>query len=386
MHERSASDMVWAAMGVPEVSIIIPTLNEAANLPVLVPQIAAALDGRTYEILIVDDNSTDDTAAVCARLAEQYLLRLIVRTRPHAGLGGAVLHGLQQARGRRFVVMDADLQHPPQKIPGLLAPLERGEADFALGSRYVSGGSMAEKWGPMRRLNSRIATMLARPFAGSATDPMSGFFALNRETFESAERLTPLGYKIGLELMCKCRVQRVAEVPIHFGERQAGQSKLSLREQFRYLEHLSRLYDFCYPRLSPIAKFTVVLVLSWLIGLGVFQLLLVVDVQPVLVPPVAYLAAIAVTAVFHVRYIRAQREFLLTRQPWREFLLIAVGELVVCALAGAWVIWRLDPAHALELFVIPFAAATVTRYVLRKELMQDIRGLRRELRREELRQ
>ena len=82
--------------------------------------------------------------------------------------------------------------------------------------------------------------MLARPFAGRTLDPMSGFFALTRERYRSAQRLTPLGYKIGLELMCKCRVKRVREIPIHFATRQRGRSKLTLREQLRYVEHLSR--------------------------------------------------------------------------------------------------------------------------------------------------
>src|SRR5262249_17926892 len=147
--------------------------------------------------------------------------------------------------GTYLVVMDADLQHPPEKLPDLLAPLEnRNGTDFVLGSRNVAGGSTGERWGTFRKINSEVATLLARPFAGRTRDPMSGFFAMRRETLDAAQRLTPLGYKIGLELMCKCRVQHVKEVPIHFAERTRGQSKLSLREQFRYLEHLSRLYDF----------------------------------------------------------------------------------------------------------------------------------------------
>src|SRR5206468_3644663 len=142
------------------------------------------------------------------------------------------------------------------------------EADFVLGSRYVPGGSMQESWGPLRRFNSRIATLLARPFAGRTHDPMSGFFALRRSTYERAERLTPMGYKVGLELMCKCRVKNVREVPIHFSARARGQSKLTLTQQFRYLEHLSRLYDFYYPRASPILKFLIATACGWLIAFG----------------------------------------------------------------------------------------------------------------------
>ncbi|HEY7089314.1 MAG TPA: polyprenol monophosphomannose synthase, partial [Tepidisphaeraceae bacterium] len=183
----------------PQISLIIPTLNEAENLPALVGQIGQALAGRSYEILIIDDNSRDNTPQVCAELSRSNPLRLIVRQAPKDGLGGAVLHGMNEALGQYLVVMDADLQHPPSKLPELLAPLETNEADFVLGSRHVPGGSVGERWGMLRKINSSIATALARPFAGAVRDPMSGFFALKRETFDGAQRLTPLGYKIGLE-------------------------------------------------------------------------------------------------------------------------------------------------------------------------------------------
>src|SRR5207249_2774004 len=98
--------------------------------------------------------------------------------------------------------------------------------DFALGSRYVKGATTEAKWGIFRRINSRAATALARPFAGKVHDPMSGFFALHRETFQRARHLAPLGYKIALELICKCQVSNVVEVPIHFARRQKGESKL----------------------------------------------------------------------------------------------------------------------------------------------------------------
>jgi len=243
---------------------------------------------------------------------------------------------------------------------------------------------VGERWGLFRRINSWVATLLARPFAGKVRDPMSGFFALKRQTFARAQRLTPLGYKIGLELMCKCRVQRVREIPIHFAERTRGQSKLTIREQFRYLEHLSRLYDFCFPRLSPIVKFLIVTILDWCVGLGMYQVMLWAGAPLVWAVVAAYLAAVFVTAAFHRRYIRTQREFLVSRHPWGEFVLIALAEIAACAAVAAWAVYRVRVLSVIEVFVLSFAAATVTRYVLRKELMQDIRGLRRELRKDEL--
>lgn len=362
-----------------KISLIIPTLNEAENLPPLLERVDMALRGHDYEVLIVDDQSTDNTPQIAHELARRYPLRLIVRRDTHDGLGGAVLEGMRQAQGDIFVVMDADLQHPPEKIPELIAPLEQDRADFVLGSRYVQGGSTADKWSPARRINSRIATWLARPFAGKIHDPMSGFFALRRSTFQNARRLTPYGYKIGLELMCKCQVQRVVEVPIHFAHRLRGASKLSLREQFRYLEHLSRLYDFTFPRLCPIVKFLIVTFCAWLVGLGGYLLLLAGGAHPSWAVTGAYPMGVLITALFHRRYIRAQRPFLLTPRPWMEFWAVAMLEWLTCALVAWWMYLRVSPTLAIESFLLPFAAGTLVRYIARKELMLDIRGLRHEL-------
>src|SRR5690349_15415001 len=107
--------------------------------------------------------------------------------------------------------MDADLSHPPEALPGMLTKLREG-ADFVLGSRYVRGGTTSDDWGVLRWLNSRVATWLARPLT-SVRDPMSGFFALRRSTFEAGREFNPIGYKIGLELIVKCGCERVVEVP-----------------------------------------------------------------------------------------------------------------------------------------------------------------------------
>jgi dolichol-phosphate mannosyltransferase len=363
----------------PFVSIIIPALEEAANLPLLIPRIAAAMRGRPYKVLIVDDDSRDGTAAVCDGLAKTYPVSLHTRRRSADGLGGAVLAGFSLARGELLVVMDADLQHPPEALPALLAPLESGDADFTLGSRHAPGGTVAERWGLLRRLNSRVATLLARPFAGrSLTDPMSGYFALRRDLLDTAERLTPLGYKIALELMCKCRARLVAEVPIHFGARARGRSKLTLAQQFKYLEHLSRLYDFTFPRLSPAVKFVVATAVAWVTGLSLFLVLSGAGMVPMPAATLSYPAAMLATAVFHLRYVRTQRDFLASRRPWRDFLVTCLCEWAACAACATWIANRVREVHGLEVFALTYAAATVTRYVLRKELLQDVRGLRAE--------
>src|SRR5947209_15090856 len=200
----------------PDVSVIVPTYREAENLPLLVPRIAAALAGAGLwgEILIVDDDSGDGTDAVCRELAAALPVRLLVR-KGERGLSGAVLHGLRQARGAVLVVLDADLSHPPEKVPELVEAVRSGEADFAIGSRYVRSGSTDPAWGLSRRVQSRLAALLARPLT-PARDPLAGFFALGRGTFEGAAPLDPVGFKVGLELLLKCGCRKVKEVPIHF--------------------------------------------------------------------------------------------------------------------------------------------------------------------------
>ncbi len=298
--------------------------------------------------MIVDDNSRDNTPQLCAELASKYPLRLLIRENPKNGLSGAVLHGMAQALGGTFVVMDADLQHPPEKVPALLDALANG-ADFVIGSRYMAGGSTERGWGVLRKINSQAATLLARPLVPRITDPMSGFFALRRETYSRGQRLAPLGYKVGLELVCKCGVKSVTEVPINFGQRTRGESKLNFKQQFKYLEHLSRLYDFSLPRLSPIAKFLIVVVLGWFVGLSVYSAMTELHVSQLTAIAVGYFGTVLMTTVFHARYVRTQREFLVRTTPWLDFTVISIAELIGCVLAAHWLAARLTNPRSFDL-------------------------------------
>jgi dolichol-phosphate mannosyltransferase len=250
------------------VSIIVPAFREAPNIKPLVERVFTALAGadRQAELIIVDDDSQDGTEAVVESLRAEYPVRLIVR-RNERGLSSAVLAGFAEARYDRFVVLDADLQHPPEAIPAMLERLEAGGCDFVIATRYRGEGTVAGDWPWRRRLGSRVATMLARPL-GPLSDPMSGFFALQRQTWEGAEKLDPVGYKIALELYVKGRCSRPSEVPIHFAARAAGASKLGMREQAHYLLHLFRLYRFRFPLLADMVLFGV------LVGIGVVVLLI----------------------------------------------------------------------------------------------------------------
>lgn len=358
------------------VSVVVPALNEAPNLSALLERIDTALAGRRYEVVIVDDASRDGTVELLEGLRGRFPVRLHVRRQPTGGLSGAVLHGLKLARGEFLVVMDADLQHPPERIPDLLRPLEQDDAEFVLGSRYVPGGRTESQWGRLRRINSRIATALARPFAPGVRDPMSGFFALRRRTFDRARNLNPVGYKIALELICKCRAGRVVEVPIDFGVRRAGESKLDLRQQVRYIDHLSRLSDFRFPAASPHLKFVFATACAWLVAFAVYVRLVARDVNPVLAPALAFAGAILATALFHVRALRTGNRPRWDSRAWADFALLAVGEWAICTLAAQWVAYHVLRASVLEVFVVAFGAAAAARYVLRRRVTHDVRGVR----------
>ena len=240
------------------VSIIVPTYREAENLPHLARAVNDAMQaaGKRYQIIVADDNSPDDTKKICAGLAQKFPLILLTREK-NRGLAPAVIDGIAAADGEFAVVMDADLSHPPEKIPQLIAPMEKGEADFVIGSRHISGGSIDENWPLMRRLISRSATLPAYLLV-SVRDPLSGFFALRRREMPPTESLSPVGYKIGLEILIKGNFRRVREIPIHFADRQFGKSKLDAREQWNYLRHLRRLYRHRWPQAAAFAQFCAV--------------------------------------------------------------------------------------------------------------------------------
>ena len=219
------------------ISIIVPTYNERQNIAPLVSLIAEAMNGYDYEVVFVDDDSKDGTATEIKALSASYPLRVIVRTE-EKGLASAVVEGIRQAEGSLLVVMDADLQHPPQVIPQLLEAIEGG-ADVAIASRYIPGGSVPG-WGLVRRIISKGAIFLAHlllPLSRKVKDATSGFFAFRKEVIEGVH-LQPRGYKILLELLMVGYYRYAAEVPLAFATRSRGQSKLTLSQHIHYLRHV----------------------------------------------------------------------------------------------------------------------------------------------------
>lgn len=223
-----------------EVSVVLPTLNERECLELLYKRLDAALAPYSHEIVVVDDQSPDGTGELVRRLAASGPYRLISRV-GRTGLSSAVLEGFLAARGRILVVMDADGSHPPELLPDLIAPIRLGRAEFVLASRRVRGGAdgglRSVRW-----LTSWAATLPARPLT-PVHDPMSGFFAVPTDVLGRSS-LSPTGFKIALEILVKCRPAPVLEVPFHFGERLAGESKLGPKVIASYGWHLMRLYTW----------------------------------------------------------------------------------------------------------------------------------------------
>jgi dolichol-phosphate mannosyltransferase len=256
-------------------SIIVPTFQEADNLRPLITCIAAVMDpcGMPYEVIVVDDDSQDGSTDVISRLAEKgHPVRMITR-KGTRGLSTAVIHGFREAKGDILACMDADLSHPPEALLRLIKVFEDPEVEFAIGSRYVSGASTAESWGLFRWVNSKLATLLSRPFT-QAKDPMAGFFMLPRSVLERPQGLNPIGYKIALELIVRCSCHNIVEVPIHFANRKYGQSKLNIREQWNYIRHLKRLADFKLGELSYVLQFCLVGTTGMITDLFIYSLLL----------------------------------------------------------------------------------------------------------------
>ncbi len=226
------------------ISVVIPTYKEADSIEDAIKRSAAALNscGEEYELIVVDDNSGDGTAELAEELGREFPVR-VLRRAGRQGLATAVVDGWAMARGDLLGVIDADLQHPPEVLASLATALRRSNADLAIASRYISGGGTSS-WELSRRFISWGATHLAAsvlPLKLSAvSDPMSGMF-LGRAAAIQGSSLSPLGYKILLEVLAKGRIKQTVEVPYHFEERTRGSSKLGLRQYAEYLAHLIRL-------------------------------------------------------------------------------------------------------------------------------------------------
>jgi len=237
------------ALGNTEVSIVIPTYNESENIKGILHLIKEHLPVNTMvEAIIVDDNSPDGTG----KIAEDYFKSLKEKTRytvnvinrkTKEGLSSAILNGIQNAKGKIIVVMDSDFSHPPQLIPKLVDALKQSKTDIVVASRYLNGGSI-QGWSLKRKLISKIATIIAKRGLGiKESDPMSGFFAFNKEIIKGVN-FDAIGYKLLLEMIVKVKGASIKEIPYTFLDRQNGKSKLGTKTILEFIHAVWNLYRY----------------------------------------------------------------------------------------------------------------------------------------------
>jgi dolichol-phosphate mannosyltransferase len=226
-------------------SLVIPTYNESDNVEKVVQVLSELLDEHLpnrYELIVVDDNSPDFTWEIAQDLQLKFPNLRVMRRQAERGLSTAVVRGWQVSRGEVLGVIDGDLQHPPGILLDLLSALGDG-ADLAVASRHIEAGGVSD-WNLVRRVLSRGAQILGLIFlpkiVSQVSDPMSGFFLVRRNAIEG-KRLSPLGYKILIEVLGRGDISRIAEVGYVFQEREAGESKVTWKQYRDYIHHLLRL-------------------------------------------------------------------------------------------------------------------------------------------------
>ena len=221
-----------------KLAVVLPTLNERDNLAPLVARLEQALGPDGWEAIFVDDNSPDGTSDAARALALKDRRVRVIQRIGRRGLASAAIEGMLSTAAPYVAVMDADHQHDPNLLPQMLAALDSGEAEVAVGSRFVEGGSAAGLSSATREKGSHLANGLARRLTGvELTDPMSGFFMLPSATLRAtADRLSGIGFKILLDILATAdEPYRVKEFPLKFAERASGESKLDRTVVFEYL-------------------------------------------------------------------------------------------------------------------------------------------------------
>lgn len=276
MDERTAAFAVPTAVrAAPELTVVVPTFNERDNIRPLLGLIASALDGDSYEVVFVDDDSRDGTLEELQSVARADPLVRYIHRIGRRGLSSAVVEGMLSSSAPYLAVIDADLQHDETLLPDMLAVLRSGEADVVVGSRYVEGGGMGE-WDASRQFISRTATRIAKLIIrADLTDPMSGFFMLTRDAFAGSMRnLSGQGYKILLDVFASHPdTLRLRELPYEFRTRRHGESKLDALVTWEYLMLIA---DKLFGRVVPVRflMFLIVGALGVLIHFGVLSVLL----------------------------------------------------------------------------------------------------------------
>jgi dolichol-phosphate mannosyltransferase len=259
-----------------ELSLIIPTYQESQNLEKLIQRLTQLLDRVVpdrYELIVIDDDSPDQTWQLALKLGRRYPQLRVMRRQTQRGLSTAVIRGWQVARGHILGVIDADLQHPPETLIELWDNMNAG-ADLAVASRHVHQGGVSD-WSLTRRFLSRgaqvLGLILLPGVLGRVSDPMSGYFMIRREAI-AGRTLNPKGYKILIEVLGRGDIRFITEVGYIFQERTEGDSKVTWKQYIEYLQHLVTLRLSLFP-IRRFLQFGIVGFSGVFIDLGIFYLL-----------------------------------------------------------------------------------------------------------------
>jgi dolichol-phosphate mannosyltransferase len=258
-----------------ELAVVIPTFNERENISELIARLARVLAGIDYEVIVVDDDSPDGTADAVRAIARSDARVRVLQRVDRRGLSSACVEGMLATAAPYIAVMDADLQHDESVLPAMLARLRDGGLDLVVGTRHAEGGSIGELSAERARMSDagkRLSRIVTRV---ELSDPMSGFFVVDRRFFEEVVRsLSALGFKILLDLVASARRPvRFAEVPYHFRSRLHGESKLDMLANAEYIQLLAHklIGDSIPPRF---VMFGLVGASGVLLHLGILYLML----------------------------------------------------------------------------------------------------------------
>lgn len=262
----------------PRLTVVVPTFNERRNVTPLLRKLRVALDGLSWRVIFVDDDSQDGTARLARKHAARDPNVQCLQRIGRRGLAGAVIEGVMASPDRYVAVIDGDLQHDERLIPAMLARLQAEDADLVIASRFLEADRPVEGLGPIRLAGSRIATALGRRvLRARVTDPLSGFFLIRRDVVEAvAPRLSTDGFKVLFDIIASsARPLRILELPYRFGDRARGRSKMDRRAVLDYLGLVAAKlsHDLISPRM---VGFLLVGASGVLVHLGVLRGLLFV--------------------------------------------------------------------------------------------------------------
>jgi dolichol-phosphate mannosyltransferase len=328
----SPFDIPLLARHTPILTVVVPCYNERPNVAPLIARLDATLNGIPWEVIYVDDNSPDGTAAEVRRIAQMDARVRCIRRIGRRGLSSAVIEGALSSSAQFVAVIDGDLQHDETKLPDMLAALQSGQHDLVVGSRHSAGGDDAGLGTRWRHVLSHGGIWLAQYFLPiRLSDPMSGFFMMPRPLFESlAGNLTGQGFKILLDLVLSAPAPlRVVEIPFMFHERTAGESKL---DALVLVQFAGLLLDKVFGGLLPLRflSFGLVGALGVLVHLAVLSVVLELgglDFEP------AQVVATGVAMVFNFQLnneITYRDQRLRGPRLWRGLLLFVL----VCGLGA----------------------------------------------------